>query len=105
MHLAVAKLDVKSVVKLIMKKAEINVADLNTGDHPIHLLMNVFTKNTIASKKILSFLHEAGVDINCTNKDLWTPLHLAVKKGCYEGIEELLSLNSHLDLDRQGGLL
>lgn len=69
MHLAVAKLDVKSVVKLIMRKAEINVPDLNTGDHPIHLLINVFTKNLVASKKILKFLFEAGVDINSTNKE------------------------------------
>jgi ankyrin repeat protein len=45
MHLAVAKLDVKAVVKLLLRNADVNSADLKTGDTPLHLLMNVFSKN------------------------------------------------------------
>ncbi len=45
MHLAVAKLDVKAVVKLILRNADLNCADLKSGDRPLHLLINVFAKN------------------------------------------------------------
>jgi ankyrin repeat protein len=45
MHLAVAKLDVKAVVKLLLRNADVNSPDLKTGDTPLHLLMNVFSKN------------------------------------------------------------
>lgn len=64
MHLAVAKLDVKSVIKLIMRKSPVNIKDTVTGDTPLHLLINVFMKNAVAGRKILGFLIDAGMDPN-----------------------------------------
>ena len=64
--------------------------------------MTVYSKNIIAARNILHFLVEAGADLNAKNHDQWTPLHLAVKKGCLEAIEGLLSLRKptyNLDLD------
>lgn len=91
MHLAVAKLDVKSVIKLLMRKAEVNVKDTATGDTPLHLLVVVFSKNSIAGRKILGFLIDAGLDPNIANNEGWTPLHLAVKKANLDVVEVLLS--------------
>jgi len=42
MHIAVAKLDVKTVVKLIMKNADTDVPEAKNGDRPLHTLMSVF---------------------------------------------------------------
>lgn len=91
MHLAVAKLDVKSVIKLIMRKAPVNIRDSVTGDTPLHLLVNVFMKNAVAGRKILGFLIDAGMNPNLQNAEGWTPLHMAVKKGGLEIVEMLLS--------------
>jgi ankyrin repeat protein len=90
MHLAVAKLDVKSVVKLIMRKGNVEVPDIKNGDYPLHLLINVYHKNHVAAKKILSFLIDAGASINSKNNDNWSPFHLAVKKGNFELVETFL---------------
>ena len=69
MHIAVAKLDVKAVVKLVMRQANVNAIDLKSGDTPLHHLMSVYTRNQVASQKILSFLVNAGADLNAKNND------------------------------------
>ena len=52
MHMAVAKIDVKTVIKLIMRKADPDTVDAKNGDRPLHTLMNVYQKNPVAAKKI-----------------------------------------------------
>jgi hypothetical protein len=44
MHLAVVKLEVWIVKKLLMRGADVNKADCD-GNTPLHLVMNVFSKN------------------------------------------------------------
>lgn len=44
MHLAVVKLEVWIVKKLLLKGADVNKADCD-GNTPLHLVMNVFSKN------------------------------------------------------------
>lgn len=102
LHLAVSKLDVKSVVKLIMREADVNQRDTVTGDTPMHLLVSHFLKNLVAARKILEFLLSSGADINAQNLEGWTPLHLAVKKGSLDIVDALLSAGSP-NLDLQGG--
>lgn len=87
MHIAVAKLDVKTVVKLIMRMADPDAHDMKNGDRTLHTLMNVYQKNTVAAKKILGFLVEAGANINSKNNEQWTPFHIAVKKGHLDAVE------------------
>jgi ankyrin repeat protein len=107
MHIAVAKLDVKTVVKLIMRKADPDAQDLKNGDRPLHTLMNVYQKNQVAAKKILGFLVEAGANINSKNNELWNPLHIAVKKGHMDAVESFLAYKYKglVDLDSPGGIL
>ena len=90
MHIAVAKIDVKTVVKLIVRKADPDAIEAKSGDRPLHTLMNVYQKNPVAAKKILNFLVEAGASINAKNNDQWTPFHLGVKKGNLEAVENFL---------------
>ena len=94
MHIAVAKLDVKTVVKLIVRKADPDAQDIKNGDRPLHILMNVYLKNQVAAKKILGFLVDAGANINGKNNERWTPLHIAVRKGNLEAVECFLSYKS-----------
>jgi ankyrin repeat protein len=44
MHLAVVKLELKIVDSLILKEADVNKVDCD-GNTPLHLVMNVFSKN------------------------------------------------------------
>lgn len=50
LHLAVAKLEVPIVEKLIEKGCNVNTREINTGDSPLHLLINVFSKNVSSSR-------------------------------------------------------
>ena len=55
--------------------------------------MSVYPKNATNSKRILELLILNGANVNLKNNDLWTPLHLAVKKNCYEASEALFEIN------------
>ena len=83
--------------------------DPNTGDHPLHLLVNVFGKNVTNAKRILELLAFNHADMNMRNNDLWTPFQLAVKRGCFEAVEAFLNINQceslrdKVDIDSQGG--
>jgi hypothetical protein len=46
LHLAVAKLEVPMVQKLIDRGINPNAKEINTGDTALHLLINVFSKNS-----------------------------------------------------------
>ena len=48
---------------------------------PLHLAFSIFSKDIEASKKICLALLHFKIDPNLKNKDLWTPLHVAVRKG------------------------
>jgi len=102
LHLAVSKLDVKSVVKLIMRDVDVNQIDTVSGDTPLHLLVSHFLRNLVGARKILEFLLTSGADINAQNLEGWTPLHLAVKKGSLDIVEALLS-SGRPNLNLQGG--
>lgn len=67
MHLAVVKQEVLIVEQLISKGSDVNAVDANTGDTPLHLLMNVYSKNSNNSRSILMLLTQSGIDLNKKN--------------------------------------
>lgn len=69
LHLAVAKLEVIIVEKLIEKGCNVNVKETNTGDTPLHLLINVFSKNSTNSRQILEIFAVNGADLNMKNNE------------------------------------
>jgi ankyrin repeat protein len=44
-------------------------------------VFSIFNKNALAAKSISEHLLKFGADPNFKNKEKWSPLHLAVKKG------------------------
>ena len=51
------------------------------GNSPLHLILSVFSRNPRKCTVIAQTLLQAGALPNAENKDLWTPLHLASRKG------------------------
>ena len=62
LFLAVSKLDVIAVDKILSKEAMLYYRDPDSGDFPIHLLMSIFTKNVINAKRIMEIFHYYKVD-------------------------------------------
>ena len=65
---------------LINKGADLNIRD-QYGNSPVHLIMNIFSKNPKNCSIILDKLLKKGARVNLLNDDKWAPLHLAVRKG------------------------
>ena len=85
MHLAVVKLEVWIVKKLLMRGADVNKADCD-GNTPLHLVMNVFSKNSQKCMSICELLITHGAKANMKNNDNWAPIHIAARKGQEKGI-------------------
>ena len=95
MHLAVVKLEVYIVRSLIQKKADVNKTDCD-GNTPLHLVMNVFSKNPQKCAYIAEILILNGAKVNIKNNDNWTALHIAARKGQEKGIQTIIKLNQLL---------
>jgi ankyrin repeat protein len=85
MHLAVVKLEVWLIKKLLMKGAFVNQLDCD-GNAPLHLVMSVFSKNIQKCTSICELLIAHGARANIKNNDNWAPIHVAARKGQEKGI-------------------
>lgn len=66
------------------------------GNTPLHLIMNIFSKNPDKCSNILELLCMNGASTNFKNNDLWSPLQTAVRKGQERGVKAILRLNQKL---------
>jgi ankyrin repeat protein len=55
--------------------------------------VTVYGKDPIKAMKIMRLLIQEGADINMTNKDNLTPLHVAVRRGNSKAVEHMLELS------------
>jgi hypothetical protein len=94
MHLAVVKLEIWLVRALVQKGADLNKPDCD-GNTPLHLVMNVFSKNPQKCAYITEILVSNGAKVNIKNVDNWAPLHIAVRKGQEKGVQTILKLNKN----------
>jgi len=94
-HLAVVKLKISIIQSLIDKKADLNKQD-SDGNTPLHLVMNIFSKNPERCSHILELLAMNGAKVNHKNHDHWAPLHTAVRKGQEKGVNAIIKLNKKL---------
>ena len=92
LHLAVTKLQSDQVRVILEHEVDPNTSDAQTGDRPLHVLMNLYRKQSDSAYKILKSLHAFGVDFNARNRDNWTPFHVAVKRGNFEAIKAMLEI-------------
>lgn len=95
LHIAVVRNDHLLSDMMIKRGAEVNVADAD-GNTPLHFIMNVFSKSETKYKAIAESLVLSGARPNSRNKDLWSPLHIAAKKGQIEAIRWAKSTNEIL---------
>jgi len=79
--LAIVRLNIQIIKSLINKGADLKKVD-NEGNTPLHLVMNIFSKNPEICSKVLEMVVENlnGVMLNRKNKDNFTALHVAVKR-------------------------
>ena len=101
LFLAVSKLDVIAVDKILCKEPMLYYRDLSTGDYPVHLLMTIFSKNPINAKRIMEIFNHYKVDFQAKNNELWGPIHIAVKKGSFDGVEALMKINKKASVNGQ----
>lgn len=89
LHIAISKLNTKIIEKILKslsnKEKLNNFIDMDQNT-PIHILFSIFSKNIESSKEITKKLIEFGIDPNQKNKEKFTALHLAIKKGQLEAI-------------------
>ena len=110
LHMVTSKHQAGMVKELLKHGANPNTGDLE-GNTPLHLLFSVFSKNLEVSKEIAQLLVDYGADPNQLNNDLWTPLHLAIRRGqtdCLRWVVETNNKNKAkekklFNLDARGG--
>lgn len=62
-HLAVVRLKIEIIKSLIDKKADLNKQD-SDGNTPLHLVLNIFSKNPDRCTHILELLAMNGARVN-----------------------------------------
>jgi len=96
LHLAVSKLNVKIVEKLLEKLGCQNNRKINQDfdkNSPFHILFSIFAKDSKNAEKIARKLLNFGLDPNLKNKELYTALHIAVKKNQVMGLKFAMEFN------------
>lgn len=109
-HIAVSRNKVKTLLKLVKRNVDINKVDFKLQT-PLHIIMDVFTRNIRLAEEITRVLVFNGAKPNVMDSDKLTPLHHAVTKKHQEGVELICKLNKILqernkemfDLDLPGG--
>jgi ankyrin repeat protein len=76
----------------VEKKANLNRKD-SDGNTPVHLIMNIFSKNPERCKHILNVLIFNGANINDRNSDHWAPIHSAIRKNQEMAIQAIVKMN------------
>ena len=107
LHLAVVKKEVFLLQDLLRKGAAPNSVD-QLGNSPLHLLFSTFSNNVQKAEKMAKILMEFNSDPHLQNKELWNPLHLAVKCEQLEAVRWVLQYNRGektdvFDLNSPGG--
>ena len=74
---------------LLAHNADTKITD-STGNGPMHYCMAVFDKDPVIFAKTMHLLLRYGVNPNTLNKDGWSPLHIAVKKGIVEAVDAII---------------
>ena len=86
---------------LIARGASVNATDVKGGFTPMHWVVinaNPQLGSTDHVDRSLVVLEKAGANVNCTDFNLATPLHMAAQKGDRECIKTLMRLGADPDM-------
>lgn len=95
LHIAVCKNKVDIVNKLIKKNVNVNKLDFKQQT-PLHIIMDVFTRDVKVSEEITRILVFNGAKPNLIDSEKLSPLHKAVIKRHLEGVKLIIQLNKEL---------
>lgn len=95
LNLATAKLQIFLIEDLLKFGANPNGKDAE-GNSSLHYLASIFSKDVEKSTKIMTKLLESGAQPNIKNQDLWSPLHIAVKREQISAIKFMIFWNKGL---------
>lgn len=102
LHLTVVRANLSMVDFLIKRGAEVNVIDRD-GNTPLHFIMNSFSKSETKYRAIAESLVMSDCKPNTKNKELWSPLHIAARKGMLEAVRWAKMINEIMhELDMEG---
>ena len=80
LHISVYKGEIWLVRDLIKRNVDVNCKD-SDGNTALHIVLSVFNKFKRKSKLIADMLLKAGSLVNDKNRNHWTPIHLASRRG------------------------
>ena len=80
---------------LISRGAEVNTADMKRGSSAMHWVVNNSVPKYGCIEGSLTALSKAGCNVNATDFNFATPLHIAAQKGNKNGVKILLRLGAN----------
>jgi len=95
LNLATAKMQIFLIEDLLKFGASPNAKDAE-GNCSLHYLASIFSKDSEKANKIMTKLMESGANPNLKNQDLWSPIHLAVKRDQISAIKFMVVWNNSL---------
>ena len=95
----------EEVIKLLVQRgSNPNASDLKGGFTPLHWVIikaNPLTSSSNHVDQSIVALYRGGANVNCTDFNLCTPLHIAAQKGYKDCIDTLIRLGA--DPERKDG--
>ena len=89
----------EEVIKLLVQRgSNPNASDLKGGFTPLHWVVikaNPLTSSTNHVDQSIVALYRGGANVNCTDFNLCTPLHIAAQRGDKDAIETLIKLGAN----------
>ena len=82
---------------LISRGAEVNTADMKGGSSAMHWVVNNSVPKYGSIEGSLTALSKAGCNVNSTDFNFATPLHIAAQKGNRNGVQVLLRFGANPD--------
>ncbi|KRX06578.1 Ankyrin repeat-containing domain [Pseudocohnilembus persalinus] len=92
LHIAVQKMNQEFVQKILYGGGNANCTDFEQNT-PLHIIFSIFGREKQVAAGIAEALLNSGADPNQPNKELWSPLHVAVRRGQSSALRWALQFN------------